>query len=330
MTGVGGLPGVPLPRTDAVSGIYLLSIGLFLFSIQDAIIKTFSDRYSILQIVFTRSITALIIICVVMLAMGPGASFRMHRPGPILFKGSCGFVSYLCYYLALSGLPLADAATITFSAPIMVTAMSALLFREQVGARRWAAVLIGFFAIVLVVGPRGHFNNLFVLLALGGAFTYAVSTIVTRYIDPRDSAVTAAFYAMAAFLFWSVITGIAVAFLPESKSGDSVAWAFLVRDWTHPGELDQWLLVLLGFIASAGFFCLVKAYMVAEFSAVAPFEYFYILWGALFGFFLWGEVPTLATLCGVALLVGSNLYILRRELAHREKVAFRRPRIPHR
>jgi S-adenosylmethionine uptake transporter len=315
---------------DSVAGIYLLSIGLFLFSIQDAIIKTFSDRYSILQIVFTRSVTALIIISTVMLVIAPRGAFRVHKPWPILFKGSCAFMSYICYYLAISGLPLADAATITFSAPIMVTAMSALIFREQVGWRRWCAVLFGFAAIVMVVGPKGHFNNGFVVLALAAAFTYAVSTIATRYIDSRDDAITAAFYSMAAFLFWSVVTSISVALLAPENGPDSGARAFLVRDWKDPTELDQWLLVLLGFIASAGFYCLVKAYMVAEFSAVAPFEYFYIIWGALFGFLLWGDIPALPTVAGIMLLVGSNLYILQREMAHRARTAFHRPKIPHR
>lgn len=326
-----GLPrGLPLSSSDSVSGIYLLTGGLFLFSVQDAIIKSFSDEYSILQIVFTRSITALLIIFTVMLATGNESALRIHKPWPILLKGSCGFVSYLCYYMALTGLPLADAATITFSAPIMVTAMSAILFREQVGWRRWGAVLIGFVAITMVVGPKGHFANTAVLLALGAAFTYAFSTIITRYIDPRDSALSAAFYSMLAFLFWSTLVSGAVLLLLQHQSGGAGPWAFFVREWKNPSELDQWLLLLLGFISSAGFYCLVKAYMVAEFSAVAPFEYFYILWGAMFGFMLWGEVPTASTLLGIAMLVSSNVYILRRELRLRASNAFRKPRIPHR
>ena len=315
---------------DSIQGIYLVSVGLFLFSIQDAIIKTFSDRYSILQIVFTRSVTAMIIIFTVMLVIAPRVAFSPYRPWPILLKGSCAFLSYICYYLAIAGLPLADAATITFSAPIMVTALSALLFREQVGWRRWGAVLIGFVAIVLVVGPKGHVNNGFVLLALASALTYAVSTIITRYIDTRDTAITAAFYSMAAFLFWSIVVSIPVAFLLDENGGTSSAWAFLVRDWTHPTDLDQWLLVLLGFIASAGFYCLVKAYMVAEFSAVSPFEYLYIVWGAMFGFIIWGDVPSLPTVFGIVLLISSNVYILHREMAMQAKIAFRRPKIPHR
>jgi len=316
--------------SDSVAGIYAVSLGLFLFSIQDVIIKSFSDRYSVLQIVFTRSITALLIMLTVMLATNNCNAFKVRNIWPIVFKGTCAFLSYLSYYMALTGLPLADAATITFSAPIMVTALSAILFREQVGWRRWCAVIFGFIAITLVVGPKGHLNNLSVVLALFAAFTYAISTISTRYIDARDSALTAAFYAIFTFLLWSIVVSAVVLMNFQSNEDGPVQIAFLLRRWTNPTEIDQWMMVLLGFIAAGGFFLLVKAYMMGEFSAVAPFEYLYILWGALFGFLIWRELPSLTTIGGIVLLISSNLYILRRELKLRARAAFRKPKIPHR
>ncbi len=308
----------------------MVSIGLFLFSIQDVIIKSISDQYSVLQIVFTRSITALIIMVTVIFVVADRSTFKIHKLWPVMFKGTCGFFSYLAYYMALTGLPLADAATITFSAPIMVTAMSAILFKEQVGWRRWVAVLIGFFAITLVVGPKGHFNNLSVVLALAAAFTYAISTISTRYIDPRDTALTASFYSLAMFLFWSIVCSVTVLVLFKSNETAPASIAFLLRRWNHPTDFDQWLMVALGFISAGGFYCLVKAYMVAEFSAVSPFEYFYIVWGAIFGFIIWKEIPSPLTIAGVVLLVASNLYILKREMERRKRNAFRKPKIPHR
>ena len=323
-----GLPRVAL--TDSVTGIYTVTIGLFLFAIQDVIIKSFSDTYSLIQIVFVRSFTAIIIMVTVILYTAGRHIFRVHKPWPIILKGSCGFFSYIAYYMAISSLPLADAATITFSAPIMVTAISAVLFKEQVGWRRWSAVLIGFVAIVLVVGPKGHFNNIAVVLALAAAFTYAISTIATRFIDTRDNALTAAFYALLTFLFWSVACSLIVVLFLENNYSDVKAISFLLRSWSAPTQIDQWLMVLLGFISAGGFYCLVKAYMVAEFSVVAPFEYLYIVWGALFGFLFWREIPSIYTVLGVSLLLASNYYILQREVALKKRNAYRRPRIPHR
>ncbi len=319
-----------IDRSNSVSGIYSVSLGLFLFAIQDVIIRYLSDTHSVLQIVFTRSVSALLILLTVILVLGGKDTLRVHRLWPLFIKGSLGFFSYLFYYMAITGLPLADAATITFIAPILVTAMSAILFRERVGWRRWCAVFIGFVAMTIVVGPKGHFGNLEVVFALGAAFTYAISTISTRYIDSRDSALTAAFYSILAFLFWSMVCSVVVLLFFQSDQEARPSVAFLLREWHHPSHIDQWLMVLLGFVASSGFYLLVRAYMVAEFSAVAPFEYLYIVWGSLFGFLIWNEIPSSTTIAGVTLLIGSNLYILRREVALKKRNAFRRPKIPHR
>ncbi|MBX2869308.1 MAG: DMT family transporter [Acidiferrobacterales bacterium] len=322
--------GEVVDRTNSVAGIYSVSLGLFLFAIQDVIIRYLSDTHSVLQIVFTRSVSALLILLTVILFLGGKNTLKVHRLWPLFVKGSLGFFSYLLYYMAITGLPLADAATITFIAPILVTAMSAILFAEQVGWRRWCAVLLGFVAMTLVVGPKGHFGNLEVVFALGAAFTYAISTISTRYIDSRDSALTAAFYSILAFLFWSMVCSVVVLLFFQSNQEARPSVAFLLREWHHPSHLDQWLMVLLGFVASSGFYLLVRAYMVAEFSAVAPFEYLYIVWGATFGFLIWNEIPSWTTIAGVTLLVSSNLYILKREVVLKKRNAFRRPKIPHR
>ena len=330
MTNTAQNPGKRVAPEDSIAGIYAVTVGLFLFSIQDAIIKSFSGTYSVLQIVFTRSVMAVVLMLVVILVVAEKSALKTYKPWPIIFKGACGFFSYILYYMAIAGLPLADAATITFTAPIIVTALSAIFLKENVGWRRWCAVLLGFIAISLVVGPKGHFNNLYVVLALAAAFTYAVSTISTRYIDARDSAITAAFYSMTTFLVLSIVFSVVVLKFFESDENGPAATAFLLRRWQQPNELDQWLMISLGFIASGGFYMLVKAYMVGEFSAIAPFEYLYILWGAIIGFIIWQEIPSPTTLAGIALLVCSNLYVLRRELAIKKRNAFRRPRIPHR
>ena len=307
-----------LAHTNSAQGITLLTLGLFMFSLQDVIIKSIIGNYPVLQIMFYRSITGICIMLAVLWMLYPKTARKPYRIWPIMAKAGCAFISYTTYYLAIAVLPLAEAATITFSAPIMVTVMSVLLFKEHVGARRWAGVLCGFLAIVLVVGPQGRFNNPAVLLALTAALSYAGQTILTRYIDPRDGAVTIATYTIVVFLAGSLVCSLAIYWaVPASMMLADSTFAFLLRPWSQPGHLHQWGLVALGLIAAIGFFCLVKAYMVAEFSAVAPFEYTYLIWSVLFGYIFWHEVPSATTLAGIVLLVASNLYILHRELRPR-------------
>ena len=127
----------PMPSAShSASGALLLSFGLFLFAVQDVIIKWLSGGYAVMQIVFIRSTVAMAILLVVLYWFFQPHRRRLKKFWPIGIKASSAFLSYTSYYMAMSQLPIADVATITFSAPIMVTAMSVVLFREQVGIRR--------------------------------------------------------------------------------------------------------------------------------------------------------------------------------------------------
>ena len=92
------------------------------------------------------------------------------------------------------------------------------------------------------------------------------------------------------------------------------SFAFLLRDWVQPDPTDLAIMASLGVIATIGFFCLNKAYLSARAATVAPFEYSYILWAALFGYLIWNEIPAAMTIIGLAILIGSNIFALRTEV----------------
>ena len=301
------------PKKHTFAGIFMVVSGLFLFAIQDVIIKLFSDTYPVLELVFIRSVTGILVFITVFATMGKLSSLRVHRKWPILIKGLFAFTSYICYYLAIAGLPLAETATITFFAPVLVTALSALFFKEQVGIHRWAAVLAGFFAIVLIIGPKGHFNNPAIILALAAAFSYAGTILCTRLLDPRDSAATTAFYITVVYLICSAIGSGIILFIDPNPTTTDQSLLFLIRPWSSPSHLDQWLIISTAVIAAIGFYCLTQAYLIAEFSSVAPFEYSYILWSVIFGYIFWNDLPGVSGIVGIVLLIVSNLYILHRE-----------------
>ena len=135
-----------------------------------------------LQIVFIRGLVALLPLAIMVRVACRGQRVILRRTGWMLLRGGLGFVSYLGYYLAIASLPLAQVVTITFTAPIFATALSALLLNEPVGWRRWCAVGIGFAATAVVVGPAGLSIQLGALLALTAAITYALMTLTTRSI----------------------------------------------------------------------------------------------------------------------------------------------------
>lgn len=299
--------------TGSAGGAAILVFGLFLFSIQDIIIKYFSGDYSVLQIVFVRGLIAMALLLLLFRLMRERIALVSKRPFMMLCRGLMGFSSYTCYYLAVAAMPLAEVASITFTMPLFVTAMSALILRENVGIRRWAAVIMGFVGVLIMLSPSGEFNGLAVIFAFLAAITYASQTILTRFLGSHDHALTIAFNAI--FVFTAVSGVLSLAMLSDiiSITSSHPSLAFFGRDWVMPAGFDLLLMLVIGFIAAIGFYCLSQAYVVSEASAIAPFEFTYILWAVVFGYLFWQEVPGFTTLIGILVLVSSNLYIWYRE-----------------
>ena len=295
-------------------GITALIAGLLVFSLQDVIIKLFSAEYSILQIVIVRSVIALGLIGIIVAIRLGRTGFRVYQPFKIILKGILGFLSYLAYYLSLASLPLIDAVTITFTAPILVVIFSSILVGERVGLRRWLATLAGFVGVLIAVGFEGRLANIAIAFAFLAALTYALNSVIARYISSRDNPWTVTFYFTVAHSAGGVITYLIVLLTAAGLDSTHPSLAFLIRDWTRPDVTDLVIMCSLGVIATIGFFCLNKAYLSARAATVAPFEYSYILWAALFGYLIWGETPTVLTVIGLSILIGSNLFALRTEV----------------
>jgi len=300
----------PVDRTK--EGIVILMTGLFFFSFQDIIVKLLSDRFNVLQIVFTRSCFALSFLVLIGLFTSGRRALFAKQPILLMVKGGVTFFAFLFYYLALPSLPLADIVAIAFMSPILMTVLSVIVLKESVGPRRWAAIFVGFIGVLIVVGPSGNFTNLGAVFAFGCACSYAVSSILTRFIDKGDEPITIAIYSMIMFF---VISGTMALFVSniDSQQVTNPSMQFLFRDWVKPDNREMLLLFLIGCIATVGFYCLGRAYLVAPASHVAPFEYTYIVWAVILSFLFFNEVPKLTTLIGVSILVGSSLFIWYRE-----------------
>jgi S-adenosylmethionine uptake transporter len=150
------------------------------------------------------------------------------------------------------------------------------------------------------------------LLVLGSAFAYALGMVITRRLGVVSSGVSMAFSANFLNLVASGAIGLALGH-GSMDAGSHPSLSFLLRAWSVPGWADLGLMALCGLIAGIGFYCLTQAYRVGRASMVAPFEYVALPWAALWGWVAWGELPDLITVGGVVLIVGSGLYVLRRE-----------------
>ncbi len=289
-------------------GMLSLSFSLFLFSFQDMVIKSFSDDYSVLQIVFIRSLVALLILCSFAIVVGGVNALLARQPALLLIKGVIYFFAFTFYYMAFPLLPVADVVAVTFLAPIIVTLLSIVFLKEYVSFKRWLAVLTGFLGVLFVVGPEGKIYNFGTFLALACAFTYASGSVITRFITRGDQPLIIAIYSMLVLMLMSG-AGYLIVLGLELKTGVNPALNFLVRDWVRLEGRDMGLLLLIGCIASAGFYLHNRAYLIAPASQVTPFEYTYVFYSVFMAYLFFSEVPASTTLLGLITLVSSSLYI---------------------
>lgn len=304
----------------SLKGIGLLVLAMFVLSLQDIAIKWIGGDYPVLQIVIIRNLVALPCALLLFRLEGGRGLPTTQRHKLEAARGLLLFLSFTTYMMGLAALPLADVAAIRNSAPLLITLLSVLLLGEKVGPRRWLALIAGFAGVLLIVRPGAatfNIGSLFVLLA---TLLYALNVMVTRRLAPTDSSATMAYYSTLVYLVAAAVLAPLAIFVGEVPDAHP-SIAFLFRPWAMPTVPDLLVMAGLGVIWAVGMYLIARAYSLAQASVAAPFEYVALLFGVLWGFAIWQEVPTWATWVGALLTVGSGLYLLRRERRERPSLS---------
>jgi drug/metabolite transporter (DMT)-like permease len=310
-TAVGGSPGF-LDRDQRIKGMIYLTLGIAVFSVQDLIIKLLSGDYPVHQAMVIRSLTALPLLFLLVVLDGGVKSLASRRPGPMIGRGLVMFAAYTSYYLGLAALPIATSVALYFTAPLFITMLSVVVLGETVGLRRWAAVAVGFAGVLIMVRPGSQFFEWASLLPLFAGLAYAVSQVITRKLGEVERATTMSFYGNGVFLAGGALLAGALG-AGGSASAEHPSLAFLIRGWAWPTTGDFLLMAACGVVAAAGLTLLTQAYRIAPANTIAPFEYSAVVWGALYGWLVWRELPAATTWLGMAIIIGAGLYVLYRE-----------------
>lgn len=294
------------------------------FSVNDVAIKFLSDGYALHQVVLIRAaIGGTLLIALILLFQGGLATLRTNRLGMHLIRGGCVVFANTTFFLGLAALPLATGVAIFFISPLVITVFSVIFLREHVGPRRWAAVLLGFLGVLIVLRPGTEAFRFAALLPLLAAVGYAALHILTRHIGRTESPAALAFYIQATFLLVSATMGL---FFGQGQMGGQAdpSLDFLFRAWTWPALSDWWVLILLGVTSTAGGYLISQAYRVAEAALVAPFEYAAMPMAILFGLLIFDEWPDAIALLGIALILASGLYMVWRDTRPPPTTRYRR------
>lgn len=266
------------------------------FSLMDAGLKQLSVHYPAFQVAALRGAASLPFVLAWALHRGGIAPLLRVRWPLHLLRGAMGVAMMASFVYALRTLPLSTAYSIFFVAPLLVTALSVPILGEKVGRRRWTAIGVGLLGTLVLLRPTGDgLGSLAALAVLLAAVMYAVSAITVRLLARTDST--------QAMMVWLMLL--------MSIGAGALAWP----QWQPVRDEHAWMILGIGIAGGFGQYAVTEAFRLGEASLIAPLEYTALVYGVLLDVALWGVLPDGATWLGAAIIVGSGLYLLRRERA---------------
>jgi len=253
--------------------------------------KYLSAHLPVLEIIWARSLVHLVFIVAIFAPTHGGWRLFVTGAPAVQIGRSLLLLTSTCFFFtAIGRVPLADATAVSFTAPLIVAVLAGPILGERIGLGHWLAIAVGLGGALVVVRPTGAGANLYLLLVLGSAATYAVYQILTRYVAGIDTPETSVTYSA---LVGTVLLSLAVPF-----------------SWQTPARPGHWLVLgVLGLLGGLGHYCVARGFTWGPASILSPFHYVQLVWAAAIGYLAFGDVPGAATWLGAALIVGSGLYI---------------------
>ena len=253
-----------------IKAIILVVIGMFVFSIQDALIKVISDSVNIYVIYIVRSIIGLLAILIYCKLKHIKLIFKTHYPITTSFRVSGFFLGFSLYYFSLSKISLPEAVTLFFVSPFFVTIASKFLIGEKVGIYRWSLIFLGFIGVYLVLNPDFNDFNIYSLFPIFCAFFYAMTVVIQKKTSDYDNLFTQIIHTYISAIIFSLIIYIVLKNLSFS-SNQLTEYNFILMTWDIPNISSFFILVIIGFTGVIGFFCIFGAYRIGSPSTIAPY-----------------------------------------------------------
>ena len=272
----------------------LMGTAVLFFSLLDATAKWLTQGYDPWQIIFLSRVVPLVVaLAVAYRETGNPFNFYTKFPKVQILRAALTIPMIWCFFTGLKLMSLAEAITVAFTAPLFITILSGPLLGEQIGWRRWGAVMIGFAGILVALRPGVEAIGIGPILIIISAFAYALSMVLLRRFASQEPTHNILFYsAIGAFLVGGFNT---------------------VPIWITPDAIDWGLLLLVGVWGVLGSYAVIRAYRLGEASMLAPLEYTALIWSILFDLWLFRLTPIPAVLLGAAIVIAANVYIAHRE-----------------
>ena len=282
------------PRASAAAnrrGIACMVGAMGCFVINDALVKFASQSMPSAQLIFIRGLMSLLLVLAIAHALGATARIREASRGWVASRALVDAVATMLYLGSLFHLPIGNATAINLAAPLFMTLFAALFMAERVRGARWLAVGAGFLGVLLVIQPRADGFNTWALVCLLGTLFHAARDLMTRRINAGIPSILI-----------TLSTAVAVTVVSGTTS--------LLQGWKPFGLFEFGLLTLASVFLTGGYYLIINSMRHGEMTLVAPFRYSGLLFALVLGYGVWGEVPNTLAWFGIALLIGSGLFVL--------------------
>ncbi|MEM7269255.1 MAG: DMT family transporter [Pseudomonadota bacterium] len=284
-------------QTPVMRGVLLMCASTVFFAVMHTAIRHATGSLHPFEVAFFRNVFGLAFL--VPLIIGGGvAQMRTQRMGLHAFRGLLNVIAMLLFFSAVSFTPLAKVTALSFTAPIFTAALSVLILGETFRLRRWAAIIIGFIGMLIILRPGLAEVDAGSLMVVASALLWAVVMIIIKFLSRTETSV--------AITAWMAIF-LSVYSLPP---------ALMVWEW--PTQADWFWLAFIGLSGSLAQVTLAQSLKETEPTAVLPFDFLKLIWAAILAAWLFGEIPDIYTWIGAAVIFTAGLYI-----AHRERTAQR-------
>jgi len=286
-------PSVLADRRQRLIAIALMVGGTQFFLVLDALAKHLATSLPVLEVVWGRYAFHLLFIVILMRPKSVRQLFATKRPGLQVARSILLLAATMAFFSAVHFMPLANATSLGFTWPLLVTALSVVMLKERVGIWRWGAVIVGFMGAIVIIRPGIEYVSWTALLPLCMACVYSLYQILTRMIGTDDSSMTSLFFTA---VFGTVVMSFIAPFI-----------------WVET-TIGMWLeMALMGAVAGVGHFLVIKSLQMAPASVLAPFAYLQVVVSVFYSWLIFGDVPDPFMILGAAIIVGAGLTIIYRE-----------------
>jgi len=293
-----------MPRTPHARAALLMIGSTMFFGAMAITIRLASESLSTYQIAFFRNFFGLLVLLPFLWRSGPSVLRTRQLPRYFL-RSAIGVGSMLCGFWAIGHLPMAQAISLSYSAPLFVTIAAVVFLHETVRLRRWSAVIIGFIGVLVIVRPGSDSFSLGTLVAVSAAVLSAIVAIQIKQLSRIDAADTIVFYT---YVFWVPISLVPALFA-----------------WQWPQGITWLWLVAIGAFGTGGQLLWTRALKLGDVSALTPISFMQLPLVAFAAWLLFDEDPSRWTVIGAAIIFAANAYIAHREVQLARRAATNAP-----